>query len=172
MKSEHDWRLLQKLRHLIAEIDNPRLIETSQRIEPPKRLPAAVPPTFDTTPLDVLLASVPSLPRAILAARMIERLDKLDGDTDLEVGADSRSAHRPAEPLRLLRRTLRYNRPPINRYHYVGSSEVAPAEDALKLFEYLHGQLQKRFARMRSASKLTAATPRILLGRKAVSGFR
>jgi hypothetical protein len=44
-------------------------------------------PAYDATPLDVLLASVPSLPRAILArltARMIERLDELDGDTDLE----------------------------------------------------------------------------------------
>lgn len=52
-------------------------------------------PTYDATPLDVLLASVPSLPRAILAlltARMIERMDELDGDPDLEdddpAGAD------------------------------------------------------------------------------------
>lgn len=44
-------------------------------------------PAFTGTPLDVLLASVPSLPRAILSrltARMIDRLDELDGDTDLE----------------------------------------------------------------------------------------
>ncbi|TCP98278.1 hypothetical protein C8J46_105434 [Sphingomonas sp. PP-F2F-A104-K0414] len=36
-------------------------------------------PAYDATPLDVLLASVPSLPRAILArltARMIERMDE------------------------------------------------------------------------------------------------
>ncbi len=42
-------------------------------------------PTYDATPLDVLLASVPSLPRAILArltASMIERLDELEGDSD------------------------------------------------------------------------------------------
>lgn len=48
-------------------------------------------PTYDATPLDVLLASVPTLPRAILArltARMIERLDELDGDTDLEPETD------------------------------------------------------------------------------------
>jgi len=47
--------------------------------------------TFEAAPLDVLLASVPSLPRAILArltARMIERLDELDGDTDLEPEMD------------------------------------------------------------------------------------
>ena len=38
-------------------------------------------PAYDATPLDVLLASVPSLPRPILArltARMIERLDEFD----------------------------------------------------------------------------------------------
>lgn len=52
-------------------------------------------PAVHATPLDLLLASVPSLPRAILArltARMLERLDELDGDPDLEdddpAGAD------------------------------------------------------------------------------------
>lgn len=52
-------------------------------------------PAYDATSLDVLLASVPSLPRAILArltARMIERVDELDGDLELEdddpAGAD------------------------------------------------------------------------------------
>ncbi len=52
-------------------------------------------PAYDATPLDMLLASVPSLPRAILArltARMIERLGELDGDPELEdddpAGAD------------------------------------------------------------------------------------
>jgi hypothetical protein len=52
-------------------------------------------PTCDTTPLDVLLASVPSLPRAILSrltARMIDRMDELDGDTDLEPDEDRCSA--------------------------------------------------------------------------------
>lgn len=45
------------------------------------------PNACNAVPLDVLLASVPSLPRALLSrltARMIERLDELDGDTDLE----------------------------------------------------------------------------------------
>lgn len=44
-------------------------------------------PMVKAAPLDMLLASVPSLPRPILArlaARMIERLDELDGDPDLE----------------------------------------------------------------------------------------
>jgi len=48
-------------------------------------------PTYAATSLDVLLASVPSLPRAILArltARMIDRLDEMDGDTDLEPDTD------------------------------------------------------------------------------------
>ncbi len=52
-------------------------------------------PTRDTTPLDVLLASVPSLPRAILSrltARMINRMDDLDGDIDLKPDEDRRSA--------------------------------------------------------------------------------
>ncbi len=48
-------------------------------------------PTYDATPLDVLLASVPSLPRAILArltARMIDRMDELDGGTNVEDDED------------------------------------------------------------------------------------
>lgn len=48
-------------------------------------------PAYGATPLDVLLASVPSLPRAILArltARMIDRMDALDGDTDLAPDED------------------------------------------------------------------------------------
>lgn len=48
----------------------------------------------DAAPLDLLLGSVPSLPRAILArltARMIERLDELDGDPDLEPDYDDTS---------------------------------------------------------------------------------
>lgn len=47
---------------------------------------ASQPPAFEALPLDVLLASVPSLPRALLArltARMIERLDEIDGDPGL-----------------------------------------------------------------------------------------
>lgn len=46
-----------------------------------------VPTACEAIPLDVLLASVPSLPRALLSrltARMIDRMDELDGDTDLE----------------------------------------------------------------------------------------
>ena len=48
-------------------------------------------PAFEAPPLDVLLASVPSLPRAILArltTRMIERMDELDGDPELEGDED------------------------------------------------------------------------------------
>ena len=40
-------------------------------------------------PLDALLASIPSLPRPLLArltARLIEHMDELDGDPDLEDG--------------------------------------------------------------------------------------
>ncbi|WP_324748799.1 hypothetical protein SH591_08760 [Sphingomonas sp. LY54] len=39
------------------------------------------------TPLDALLAAIPSLPRPVLArlvARSIERMDEMDGDPDLE----------------------------------------------------------------------------------------
>lgn len=47
----------------------------------------AVGATAPIPPLDVLLAALPSLPRPILSrltARMIERLDELDGEADLE----------------------------------------------------------------------------------------
>lgn len=42
-------------------------------------------PAYEPAPLDVLLASVPSLPRALLSrltARMIDRMGELDGDID------------------------------------------------------------------------------------------
>jgi hypothetical protein len=42
-------------------------------------------------PLDVLLSSIPSLPRPALdrlAQRAIDRLDELDGDPDLELNGD------------------------------------------------------------------------------------
>jgi hypothetical protein len=54
-------------------------------------------PAYDATPLDVLLASVPSLPRAILSrltARMILCLDELAGDTDLNSKMDCRRGFR------------------------------------------------------------------------------
>lgn len=44
-----------------------------------------------TLPLDLALDVIPSLPRPLLArmvARMIDRLDELDGDTDLEPNGD------------------------------------------------------------------------------------
>lgn len=46
-------------------------------------------------PLDVMLSAIPSLPRPILArltARMIDRMDELDGDSDLEDGDEDRCA--------------------------------------------------------------------------------
>lgn len=46
---------------------------------------------YEQAPLDALLAALPSLPRPILArltARMIERLDEIDGDPDLEEPGD------------------------------------------------------------------------------------
>lgn len=42
---------------------------------------------FQPEPLDVLLATIPSLPRAVLSrltARLIERMDEIDGDPDRE----------------------------------------------------------------------------------------
>ncbi len=48
-------------------------------------------PAYRATPLELLLTSVPSLPRPILArltARMIERLDEMDGDPDDELDED------------------------------------------------------------------------------------
>ena len=48
-------------------------------------------PAYRATPLDALLAAIPSLPRPILArltSRMIERMDELDGDSDNEPEED------------------------------------------------------------------------------------
>ena len=45
----------------------------------------------ETLPLNVLLSSIPSLPRRALdrlAQRAIDRLDELDGDPDLELNGD------------------------------------------------------------------------------------
>ncbi|MDB5583359.1 MAG: hypothetical protein JWR80_8535 [Bradyrhizobium sp.] len=42
-------------------------------------------------PLPVMLATIPSMPRPILArlvARMIDRIDEIDGDTDREANGD------------------------------------------------------------------------------------
>lgn len=53
------------------------------------RVPAGAPP------LDVMLSVIPSLPRPILArltARMIDRMDELDGDPDLEDADEDRCA--------------------------------------------------------------------------------
>jgi hypothetical protein len=47
-------------------------------------------------PLPAMLATIPSLPRPVLArlvARMIDRLDELDGDPDLEPEEDRCSAN-------------------------------------------------------------------------------
>jgi phage terminase Nu1 subunit (DNA packaging protein) len=45
----------------------------------------------ETLPLDLLLSSIPSLPRRALdrlAQRAIDRLDELDGDPDVEANGD------------------------------------------------------------------------------------
>ena len=45
--------------------------------------------------IDVMLSAIPNLPRPILArltARMIDRMDELDGDPDLEDGDEDRCA--------------------------------------------------------------------------------
>ena len=55
-------------------------------------------PAYEATSLDVLLASVPSLPRAILArltARMIELLDELDDEAVFETHEECRQSLQP-----------------------------------------------------------------------------
>ncbi len=45
----------------------------------------------EQAPLDLALAAIPSLPRALLARlveRAIDRLDEMDGDTDIEPNGD------------------------------------------------------------------------------------
>lgn len=44
-----------------------------------------------TLPLDLILDAIPSLPRPLLARmvqRMIDRIDEMDGDTDVEANGD------------------------------------------------------------------------------------
>lgn len=44
-----------------------------------------------TLPLDLILDAIPSLPRSLLARmvqRMIDRIDEMDGDTDVEANGD------------------------------------------------------------------------------------
>jgi hypothetical protein len=67
-------------------------------------------PAYDATPLDVLLASVPSLPRAILSrltARMIDRMDELDGNV---VGYRRLSEGEPVQHPSAGRGTVRHQR--------------------------------------------------------------
>lgn len=57
--------------------------------------PAPNPMPIEMVPLDVMLSAIPSLPRPILArltAKMIDRMDELDGDPDLEDGDEDRCA--------------------------------------------------------------------------------
>lgn len=61
----------------------------------PNLLPAAARMPVEMLPLDAMLSTIPSLPRPILArltARMIDRMDELDGDPDLEDGDEDRCA--------------------------------------------------------------------------------
>lgn len=47
-------------------------------------------------PIDALLSAIPQLPRPALnrlVARMIDRLDDMDGDADLEPEADDEDTH-------------------------------------------------------------------------------
>ena len=49
-----------------------------------------------TLPLDTLLSAIPSLPRAMLARlteQMIDRLDEIDGDTDVELNGNELDEH-------------------------------------------------------------------------------
>lgn len=61
-------------------------------------------------PLDVLLATLPSLPRPVLSrltARMIERLDELDGDPDFEEDNEDRALDEAEPDFRRKRRWRR-----------------------------------------------------------------
>jgi hypothetical protein len=74
--------------------------------------PGASAPTF---PLEALLSSLPSLPRPILAritARMIERLDEMDGDPDLEANDDDCGSDEGEPDFRRRRRHRRNERGP------------------------------------------------------------
>lgn len=63
----------------------------------------ATKPLPSPAPLDLLLAAIPSLPRPFLArltARLIDRLDEVDGDPDLEPDDFDEDGHDDeAEPI-------------------------------------------------------------------------
>lgn len=49
-----------------------------------------------TLPLDLILDAIPSLPRPLLARmvqRMIDRIDEMDGDTDVEPNGDEQDGN-------------------------------------------------------------------------------
>jgi hypothetical protein len=69
---------------------------------------------YEPAPLDSLLAVLPSLPRPLLArltARLIDRLDELDGDPDLECPNDEDVPHFPKR--RRLRNSQRRRADPL-----------------------------------------------------------
>lgn len=78
-------------------------------------------------PLPAVLATIPSLPRPVLArlvARMIDRMDELDGDPDLEVSEDDCCAVGDDDPAGI---NWAVNR----RDGYPGDPDDAEVEDAL-----------------------------------------
>ena len=53
-----------------------------------------------TLPLDLILDAIPSLPRPLLARmvqRLIDRIDEMDGDTDVEANGDEEDGSYRAE---------------------------------------------------------------------------
>ena len=81
--------------HYVELTGGSRAFETSRRREvvpfTHHREAASLPAARPRLPLDLALDIIPSLPRPLLArlaARIIERLDEIDGDPDLEPNGD------------------------------------------------------------------------------------
>lgn len=88
-------------------------------------------------PLDLLLTYLPSLPRPILSrltARMIDRLDELDGDPDLEEDNEDRAQDESEPDFRKVRRWRRNQSGPgcpISDPDYAVDDVACDLEDAL-----------------------------------------
>ncbi len=69
------------------------------------------------TPLDTMLATIPSLPRAMLSRlvdQMIDRMDQIDGDTDVELNGDEADGSRGEDDFCDHSDVLRYPGCPIS----------------------------------------------------------
>ena len=91
-------------------------------------------------PLDALLGLLPSLPRPVLSrltARMIDRLDELDGDNDVELNGDEADGdHRSEDEFMLHDNSFGHPGCPIADPDF-GADDTGEPDDCDEGFAYL-----------------------------------